>query len=179
MGTIKADNSLQVSAANIVNRGGTIDGGNLAQITAGQDIANETVVSGVNLGQLSTTLVNQQANISAQGSLSIQAGRDIKVTGANLTAGQDLALNAGQNLQVGSQAANERIATGYYTYDTTKNITSNIQAGGSATLVAQKDATLSGAQVKAGTDLTLAAGGNINLAAVKDHTLQQGLWGQA
>ncbi|VBB09905.1 pectin lyase fold [Lucifera butyrica] len=199
MGMIKADNSLQVSAANVVNRGGTIDGGNLAQITAGQDIANqsgtitgtqvaltagrditnETVVSGVNFGNLSTTLVNQQANISAQGSLTVQAGRDIKVTGANLTAGQDLVLNAGQNLQVGSQAANERIATGYYTYDTTKNITSSLQAGGSATLVAQKDATLSGAQVKAGTDLTLAAGGNINLAAVKDHTLQDVQTGNA
>ena len=116
---------------------------------------------------------------SGSGNLSIQAMRNITFTGTNVTAGQDLSLSAGQDLQVGSQQATQRIATGFYTYNNTQNINSTLQGGNNVTLVAQQNVNLSGVPINGTNSITIAAGGNVNLTAVKNSTYQDVQTGNA
>ena len=194
-GVIKADNRNQISANNITNRGGVIAGGvteltavqdivnqsgsisgNDVQLTAGRDVINETVTATVNRDHLSTTLVSQQSNIEAKGSLTVQAGRDISVAGAQVTAGGDLSLQAGRTIDIGAVEHTSRAAFAYpgtnFERAVTTNIGSAIQAGGDAHIASQGDLNVRGAKINAGDDLTLVAGGSIGVTAVKDRAMQ-------
>ncbi|CVK19390.1 hemagglutinin repeat-containing protein [Sporomusa sphaeroides] len=192
-GTIKAIQSATIDAHNVNNIGGTINGGQDTTISATEDITNisgviagnninlnadrdiksETFTSTTELPFLLRTSAGNTASIIAGENLIMEAGRDIAVNGTNLKAGSDIAADAGRDLTIGTIQTQERMTTGSrYLEDTITNVVSNIEAGNNITMTSQQDATLSGAQVNAGEDLTLTSlAGNINISAVKDEEL--------
>ncbi|MCC5468234.1 hemagglutinin repeat-containing protein, partial [Pelosinus baikalensis] len=191
-GTIHADTQSAITASNIINRGGVIDGGSMTKLTATEDIINqsgmitggqldlsakrdiinETLVSAVNVGPIQTTLVNQIGTIAAKDGLTVQAGRDILVSGAQVSAGKEIDLNAGRNIEVTSVGHQQQLKTVLgdvkVSSETTTNISSSIKAGDNLTITAQEDITLQGAQVKAGQAVAISAGNTLEIRSVEN-----------
>ncbi|SMD18278.1 Haemagluttinin repeat-containing protein, partial [Sporomusa malonica] len=175
---ITAENVQITTDQDIVNQNSKITGGTV-NLVAGRDIKNETTTyvakTGENLkaGNDIRTIAGQTAEISATGNLTIDAKRDVNITGGKVSAGEDITLDAGRNLNVTAVVTNDKTTAKNYLTDTTTNVVSSIKAGGNITMTSQQDANLSGAQVEAGNDLTLTSiAGNINISAVKDETLE-------
>lgn len=169
-GTIKASDNLKLFAGqDIANLSGKLSGGQVT-LTAGRDIRNETTTT-TSVGTVTTLVTaNPVAGIEAKTNLTLNAGRDISIQGGQLTAGKDVEIIAGRDLNVGAVAQRDRVADHSYERDNKANVVSSIQ-GGNVTLTAAQDANLHGAQVNAVKDLSLSAGGNIDITAVKDRTV--------
>ncbi|AJQ28773.1 hemagglutinin repeat-containing protein [Pelosinus fermentans] len=191
-GTIHADTQSAITASNIINRGGVIDGGSMTKLTATQDIINqsgmitggqldlsakrdiinETLVSAVNVGPIQTTLVNQIGTIAAKDGLTVQAGRDILISGAQVSASKEIDLNAGRNIEITSVEHQQQLKTVLgnvkVSSETTTSISSSIKAGDNLTITAQKDITLQGAQVKAGQAVAISAGNTLEISSVEN-----------
>lgn len=194
-GTLRGNNSLRLAAADILNRSGRIvsDGstqlvadndivnqsgsiaGRQLTLVAGRDIRNERLTEAAQLGAAATTRIHDAATLSATAAtapgVQMQAGRDIVLAAGNITSASDIRVDAGRNLNVDAVSASEQIASGESRRGRQTQLASSLQSAGNLTLVAANDATLTAAQLVAGTDLTLAAGGNIALKAAKDSTL--------
>ncbi|GAU02137.1 adhesin/hemolysin [Burkholderia stabilis] len=168
-----------VSASNdVVNSSGMITGNRVA-VSAGRDIVNTTLVDAVGAtgasgaSKASTSLVGQQGTIAATGDLSVQAGRDLTLHGANLSAGGDALVTAGRDINVDTvqSTTNQSMYLNdqhHWEESTTKNVTSGINAGGSLGMQSGNDTTLKGATVTAGKDLSVLAGGNLTATTVTD-----------
>ena len=175
-GTISAETVAVTAQTNIVNQNGTISGTDVA-LSAGGSVTNETTVSTTEYGTLTQSTTGQQAAITADGSLSVTAGGDVTISGATVEAGGALSVDAGGSLNVNA-VTTETSVSGTSAHDskiesqTTSNLVSTLKAGGSATLTAQEDITVSGATVLAGSDLTVRAEGDVSVSAVKDRDMQ-------
>ncbi len=177
-GAIIAGKHVTITAEqDIVNQNSKITGENIS-LDAGRDIKNETTTyvakTGTNLSaeQDIRTIAGQTAEISASGNVTINADRDVTITGAKVSSGNDTTLDAGRSLSITAVATTDKTTAKDYLKQSTAHVTSQIEAGGSLTMTSQQDATLSGAQVSAGEDLTLTSlTGNININAVKDEEL--------
>ncbi|MBR8059786.1 hemagglutinin repeat-containing protein, partial [Burkholderia dolosa] len=168
-----------VSASNdVVNASGQISGNRVA-VMAGRDIVNTTLVDAVGAtgasgaSKVNTSLIGQQGMISATGDLAAQAGRDLTLHGANLSAGGDALVTAGRNINVDtvqSTTSQSMYLNGQHHWEesTTKNVTSGITAGGGLAMQSGNDTTLKGATVSSGKDLSLLAGGNLTATTVTD-----------
>ncbi|WP_232443013.1 hemagglutinin repeat-containing protein [Burkholderia ubonensis] len=201
-GVIKGGTKTVLTATDILNRGGTISSsskngttvvsasndvvnasgmitGNRVAVSAGRDIVNTTLVDAVGAtgasgaSKVSTSLIGQQGTIAATGDLSVQAGRDLTLHGANLSAGGDALITAGRDIDVDTvqSTTNQSMYLNdqhHWEESTTKNVTSGITAGGSLGMQSGKDTTLKGATVSAGEDLAVLAGGNLTATTVTD-----------
>ncbi len=168
-----------VSASNdVVNSSGMITGNRVA-VSAGRDIVNTTLVDAVGatgasgVSKVSTSLIGRQGTIAAAGDLSVQAGRDLTLHGANLSAGGDALVTAGRDITVDTvqSTTNQSMRLNdqhHWEESTTKNVTSGITAGGSLGMQSGNDTTLKGATVSAGKDLAVLAGGNLTATTVTD-----------
>ncbi|RQZ59632.1 hemagglutinin repeat-containing protein [Burkholderia sp. Bp9004] len=181
-GTISSDSkngTTVVSASNdVVNASGMITGNRVA-VSAGRDIVNTTLVDTVGVSgasgasKVNQTLLGQQGTIAATGDLSAQAGRDLTLHGANLSAGGDALVTAGRDISVDTvqSTTNQSMYLNdqhHWEESTTKNVTSGITAGGSLGMQSGNDMTLKGATVSAGKDLSALAGGNLTATTVTD-----------
>ncbi len=201
-GVIKGGTKTILTATDILNRGGTISSsatngttvvsatndvvnasgmitGNRVAVSAGRDIVNTTLVDAVGAtgasgaSKVSTSLVGQQGTIAATGDLAVQAGRDLTLHGANLSAGGDAMATAGRNVNVATvqSTTNQSMHLSdqrHWEESTTKNVASNIKADGNLVMQSGNDATFKGANVSAGEDLTTIAGGNLTATNVTD-----------
>lgn len=192
-GAIKASQSAQLTASNLLNSGAIHAGGDVS-IQAAQDILNggdihgggnvslvagNDVLSGVNVAQrlgtvdltglgapVSTVALTdlRPGSITAGGGLGIAAGRDLSLDTAPVAAGANLSLAAGRDLTATATA---------------------ISAGGDAQLLAGRDLSLLATAHTGGvsdashstvdtthTVSTVDAGGNLVLAAGRDLTSQ-------
>ncbi len=192
-GAIKATESVNIQAVNIANYGGNIDGGKSTQLTADKnilniggsinsdqtqliadgDIKNETISSTRTLPFMTETTAGNIASINARENLTIKAGNDISNTGAQITAGKDVTITAGGNFTSDSVKEQERISFEKSSYldDNVSNVVSGIHGGNNVSITSGKDTNLQGAQITATKDLTVLAGGNINISAVKDEAI--------
>ncbi|WP_107310444.1 hemagglutinin repeat-containing protein [Burkholderia metallica] len=181
-GTISSDSkngTTVVSASNdVVNASGMITGNRVA-VSAGRDIVNTTLVDAVGAtgtsgaSKVSTSLIGQQGTIAATGDLSVQAGRDLTLHGANLSAGGDALVTAGRDINADTvQSTTDQSMhlsdQRHWEESTTKNVTSGITAGGTLGMQSGNDTTLKGANVSAGKDLSVLAGGNLTATTVTD-----------
>ncbi|MGN4024616.1 hemagglutinin repeat-containing protein, partial [Burkholderia gladioli] len=135
------------------------------------DAVGATGASGAS--KASTSLIGQQGTIAATGNLSVQAGRDLTLHGANLSAGGDALVTAGRDINVDAvqSTTNQSMYLNdqhHWEESTTKNVTSGITAGGSLGMQSGNDTTLKGATVTAGKDLAVLAGGNLTATTVTD-----------
>ena len=187
-GTIGAREATVITAGNIVNQaGGTIQGGsvNLAaprgseqsglvdQGRQGRLERRTRYRADVDLGvgelrqQLGSYLTGV-ARVDA-GSLSMQAGRDLALTAAQVVAKDDARLQAGRDIVLDTltESHGDRIARGSRNRHETRSsreIGADIAAGGNLTLVAGQDINARAANVTA--DATaVGAGRDVNLTA--------------
>lgn len=168
-----------VSASNdVVNSSGMITGNRIAVI-AGRDIVNTTLVdtNGVSAAsgdsKVNTGLLGQQGTIASTGDMIVSVGRDLTMHGANLSAGGDALVTAARNINVDTVQANTsqsvtKNANHHWEENSTTNETSAISANGNLGIQSGNDATFKGADVTAGNDLSVIAGGNLAATTVTD-----------
>ncbi|MBN3765583.1 hemagglutinin repeat-containing protein [Burkholderia sp. Ac-20365] len=184
-GVIGSAGTTTVSAVQDVrNTSGRIGGADVV-VQAGRDVINETQTYGVSKafgsntfsGSVTGTGIDAVGTISATGSATIIAGRDVNLRGATIVAGNDAAIAAGRDLNVGTTTltstqdvrTNDGLNGGHD--EVTQNLGSAIVAGGNLTTVSGRDTTLTDATLKAGGDAAMVAGGNLTVTAAKDtHT---------
>jgi filamentous hemagglutinin len=194
-GTIKAGDSLKISAANINNIGGSIKGSDVA-LNALKDITNKGGgIEGINSVRLAAgrdinieSSLNAQEN--AQGHVSnIGAVGSVRVTGANgalgMEAGRDISLKAAaiENLGAGDTIIAAQRDLNLSTVETsqsqnlvwdahnkrseesTAEVGSFIGAGGNLSLAAGGNLTARAAAVSAAGDMAIAASGGVSIEA--------------
>ncbi|TDY37047.1 hemagglutinin repeat-containing protein [Paraburkholderia rhizosphaerae] len=166
------------------NTSGRIGGGDVV-VQAGRDVINETQTYGVSksfgsntlTGSVTGTGLDAIGSISATGSATVIAGRDVTLTGATIQAGGNAAIAAGRDLNLGTttltstQDVHTRDGQNGGHDEVTQNLGSAIVAGGNVATVSGRDTTLTGATVAAGGSAAMVAGGDLTVTAAKDtHT---------
>lgn len=182
-GLLHAGGDLQLSALNDINNvSATISGKKVALESVNGDINNLTTSQLWHLDadngkgakkSYTETLSGPTASITSLDSLSLKAGNDITVTGANLKAGGDLLLNAWNDIAItGNQNVTGSAQSGFgnrgqkvdATSTTTINtVGSQISAGGNMAMQAGHDLTVTASSINAGKNAALAAGNDLNL----------------
>ncbi|MDK9362271.1 hemagglutinin repeat-containing protein [Lelliottia wanjuensis] len=178
-GLISAGGDLQLSALGDINNiGSTISGKTVALESLDGSINNITLTEQWQAGgtgkwgksvNFTDTISGPIAGISAQDSLSLFAGKDINITGANVTAGGDLVMAAWGDIAItANQITESDKRSGYWGRNAAshESVTSNgssISAGGSIGMQAGHDLTVEASQVNAGSNALLIAGNDLNL----------------
>ena len=173
-GTIKAGKELVLTGKqDIINAGGSISGTNVS-LEAGNNITNETTVSDVQYRELHQVTVDQVGSITASGDLRLKAGQNIELKGSVTAADGNTSITAGNKIDISSIAAGDRVAVVGTDRDKRININNNsaLVGGKNVQLQAGGDLTLTGSHVAATDSITAAAGGSIELNAVKDRKMQ-------
>ncbi len=172
-GLISGSNALNIVAKNdITNISGTITGGNVALQSTDGSINNITTVLG--------NAVGNTASITATRDLSLDAKKDITVSGGALKAGGDVSLRAGNNVTLDTIVKTATNITAIETDDglqrsrgtsvttTSTNVGSLLASGGRININSGRDTTVAGSTVNAGRGLGVNAGGNFNVLARQD-----------
>ena len=182
-GLLHAGGDLQLSALNDINNvSATISGKKVALESVNGDINNLTTSQLWHLDadngkgakkSYTETLSGPTASITSLDSLSLKAGNDITVTGANLKAGGDLLLNAWNDIAItGNQNVTGSAQSGFgnrwqkvdpTSTTTVTTVGSQIAAGGNMAMQAGHDLTVTASNISAGKNAALAAGNDLNL----------------
>ncbi|WP_432716960.1 hemagglutinin repeat-containing protein [Pantoea agglomerans] len=182
-GLLHAGGDLQLSALNDINNvSATISGKKVALESVNGDINNLTTSQLWHLDadngkgakkSFTETLSGPTASITSLDSLSLKAGNDIAVTGANLKAGGDLLLNAWNDIAItGNQNVTGSAQSGFgnrwqkvdpTSTTTVTTVGSQIAAGGNMAMQAGHDLTVTASSITAGKNAALAAGNDLNL----------------
>ncbi|NEG79806.1 filamentous hemagglutinin N-terminal domain-containing protein, partial [Pantoea agglomerans] len=182
-GLLHAGGDLQLSALNDINNvSATISGKKVALESVNGDINNLTTSQLWRLDadngkgakkSYTETLSGPTASITSLDSLSLKAGNDIAVTGANLKAGGDLLLNAWNDIAItGNQNVTGSAQSGFgnrwqkvdpTSTTTVTTVGSHIAAGGNMAMQAGHDLTVTASNISAGKNAALAAGNDLNL----------------
>ncbi|WP_224788733.1 hemagglutinin repeat-containing protein [Pandoraea terrae] len=169
----------------VVNLGGEIAGRGV-DIRAGRDVVVGSKTRRIEqasgrAGQTNTvsnTLVDAQGAIHADEALRVVAQRDAKLEGAQVSAGGDAQIAAGRDVAIGATALEREFgsrgdgaggvvdATGWT--ERREHLGTSIDAQGSVTVVAGRDAAVLGSTIASGGDTTVAAAGDVTVGAVKD-----------
>lgn len=194
-GVIGSTGLTKLNASNdILNRSGNINGQNV-DLVAGRDIINQRtsleVTRAVGLGEqpntelglglfrqpptpligvVNSTELGLESVFSATNNLSLNAGRDLTLTAANISSGGDTTFTAGHNLNAGVLTTAETSTTSRYnaSSSTVTQLRSSIQTGGNLDLSAGNNILLTSAALDVGKDASLVAGGNLSLEASKN-----------
>ncbi|MDP1872461.1 MAG: hemagglutinin repeat-containing protein [Gallionella sp.] len=182
-GSISGGDTLKItSKGDITNTSGNISGGNVSLKSTEGSIKNETLTQGSGNDENYKTTIGKTAGIQATGNLELDAKKDIKVLGGDVSAGGDASLSAGGNVTFdtivdkSTTTSRESLYLGLYNSSTTtttsneKNIGSNLASGGKLSIKSGGDTTIAGSNVQADGGLDVDAGGNFNVLARQDKT---------
>lgn len=173
-GLMKAGGDLNLSAIGDINNiSSTISGKTVALESLDGSINNLTQVEQIDINAggkygkigLKDTLLGNTASITAQDSLSLEAWKNITVTGANLTSGGDMLLNAGNDLNMNAVQISESSRKGKSESHSTRLARTTISAGDNLVLKAGQDINAQAAALAAEKSVGLQAGRDVNLAA--------------
>ncbi|MGC6100920.1 contact-dependent inhibition toxin CdiA, partial [Enterobacter quasiroggenkampii] len=173
-GLMKAGGDLNLSAIGDINNiSSTISGKTVALESLDGSINNLTQVEQIDINAggkygkigLKDTLLGDMASITAQDSLSLEAWKNITVTGANLTSGGDMLLNAGNDLNMNAVQTSESSRKGKSESHSTRLARTTISAGDNLVLKAGQDINAQAAALAAEKSVGLQAGRDVNLAA--------------
>lgn len=174
-GMLYAGENLQLIAINNINNvSSNITGKKVALESVNGDINNTTAtslwqsnISGDkrNVTSASQTFIGRSATIASLGSLSLKAGNDINIKGANVNAGGDLLMNAWHDI-----AIKENQVTSAFNFQNTgnQNITntaSQISAGHNLAIQSGHDLNVMASNLNAANDASLQAGNDLNLSS--------------
>ena len=185
---IEAKDNLVIEAKrDVVDTAGRINAGGTASVTAGRDVKFDALTTGssyqAQIGASSMTREATQANVgqvSADKDLQIVAGRDLTLSGTQVSAGGNAVLSAGRNVTLdaatSSQASDQRSDPAGTSYRQTREVTTvqgaSVKAGGN--LVAQAgtkevgDLTVTGSQLQSNGLTSLHASGNVVIDAARE-----------
>lgn len=173
-GTVKAGKELALTGKqDIINAGGTISGTNIS-LEAGNNIVNETTTSDVQYRELHQVTVDQVGSITASGDLKLKAGQNVELKGSVTAADGNTSITAGNKIDISSIATGDRVAVVGTDRDKRINVNNNsaLVGGKNVQLQAGGDLALTGSHVTATDSITAAAGGSIELKAVKDRKME-------
>ncbi|WP_375664857.1 hemagglutinin repeat-containing protein, partial [Bartonella sp. CL162QHHD] len=160
-GCIAANHQLHVHGGDILSQGGHFAAGGDAVLLAEKNIrldAGRTTVDGVE------TVLNTEA-LSAGGNATVIAKQNITASGVGITTGGDLAMATEQgNLTIGSAETHYHDEQG----DATMHHKSEVNSGGSTTLLSGQDLNILGSDVQATDKLLLQAESNVSIDATRN-----------
>ena len=196
-GTVIAGDTMRLSASDINNEGGTIKGSTILE-EALRDIRNTGTMEAENklslkAGQdidLASTLHkerNQQgytetiassgkaAVTGNQGTLSIEAGRDIRMQAAAASSAGNIAMKAGRDITMGTAAVKKDTTTTWdrnnYRHDSAaRDIGSSVTAEGSLTMQSERDISIKAADIRSEGMTAVEAGRNLTVENGKEIT---------
>ncbi|MCR6470652.1 hemagglutinin repeat-containing protein, partial [Enterobacter sp. HG048] len=175
-GLMKAGGDLNLSAIGDINNiSSTISGKTVALESLDGSINNLTQVEQIDINAggkygnigLKDTILGNTASITAQDSLSLEAGKNITVTGANLASGGDMLLNAWGDIAVNANQINDAFSSSR-AKTSRSSVTyqgSNVSAGGNLLVNAGHNLDVTASDLKAGGSAGLSAGNDLNLNA--------------
>ncbi len=174
-GLLSAGGGLNLSALGDINNiGSTISGKTVGLESVAGSINNITRAQQWNVDagnvHFSGTDVGKSASITATDGLTMRAGQDINVTGANVSAGGSLGMAAGNDINITANeiATSEGRAGRNRATTETASVThqgSTLSAGGDLTLQAGNDVNARAAAIAAEGDVGIQAGRDVNLLA--------------
>ncbi|WPD75910.1 hemagglutinin repeat-containing protein [Dickeya fangzhongdai] len=188
-GLLSAGGALNlVALGNLTNSSATIQGNQVTLASVNGDITNTTTSNqwqtaakdGRGRGSLMRTDIGQAGLITAQNGLTLQAGRDIALNGAQLSAGGPLSLAAGNDIRLNALttvtdtvnqtggATTERRSQGL--------VQSTLASGGELSLSAGRDLSSTAAQLSAAGTLALSAGRDLSLLSASEEQFSSNAW---
>lgn len=176
---MQAGGNLDLSAMGDINNvSSAISGKTVALENPGGNINNLTLAEQVDVNardkyrnvSFKDTLLGAVASITAQDGLSLSAGKDITVTGANLSAGGSLLMEAWGDIAVNANQINDtRSHSGRWITETGRSSVdwrgSTISAGGKLGINAGNNLNVTASDVNAGGNAQLTAGNDLSLNA--------------
>ncbi|WP_338843361.1 hemagglutinin repeat-containing protein [Citrobacter europaeus] len=176
---MQAGGNLDLSARGDINNvSSAISGKTVALESLGGNINNLTLAEQIDVSardkyrnvSFKDTLLGSTASITAQDGLSLSAGKDITVTGANLSAGGSLLMEAWGDIAVNANQINDaRSHSGRWITETGRSSVdwqgSTISAGGNLGINAGNNLNVTASDVNAGGNAQLTAGNDLNLNA--------------
>lgn len=182
-GLISAGGSLDLSAiGDISNISSVISGktvqlesvsGNISNITRRQqwNAGSDSRYGGVHLSGTDTGPV---ATIKGTDSLSLDAGKNIDITGATVSSGGTLGMSAGNDINIAATLiSGSKSQSGFWHTDdnsssSTTSQGSSISAGGNLAMAAGHNLDVTASSVSAGHNALLSAGNDLSLNAVRE-----------
>ncbi|WP_449545990.1 polymorphic toxin type 25 domain-containing protein [Lelliottia amnigena] len=177
-GLMKAGGALNLSAIGDINNiSSTISGKTVALESLDGSINNLTMADQIDINAkgkrsnvtIKDTVLGTTASITAQDSLSLEAGKNITVTGANLASGGDMLLNAWGDIAVNANQVNDAYSSSQ-AKTSRSSVTyqgSSVSAGGDLIVNAGHNIDLTASDLKAGGSAGLSAGNDLNLNAAQ------------
>lgn len=176
---MQAGGNFDLSAMGDINNvSSAISGKTVALESLGGNIKNLTLAEQIDVSardkyrnvSFKDTLLGSVASITAQDGLSLSAGKDITVTGANLSAGGSLLMEAWGDIVVNANQINDaRSHSGRWITETSRSSVdwqgSAISAGGNLGINAGNNLNVTASDVNAGGNAQLTAGNDLNLNA--------------
>ena len=196
-GTVIAGDTMRLSASDINNEGGTIKGSTILEealrdirntgtmeaenklsLTAGQDIdlASTLHKERNKQGYTQTIASSGKAAVTGnQGTLSIEAGRDITAEAAEISSAGDIAMKAGRDITMETAAVKKDTAVTWdgnnYRHDSAaRDIGSSVTAKGSLTMQSERDISIKAADIRSEGMTAVEAGRNLTVENGKEIT---------
>ena len=191
-GRISGEDALDIETTGaLLNWGGSLVSGGDVEIDAGGRFTNLSgIVSGDDVRIFAADIVHdtavtrdrdrngfadrahQTARIEARNDLELDAAGSIVSTGAEIDAGGDAVVRAGKDISFTALGIEQRrliiFEGGYGRSASRTHRLALIRSGGDLTIEAGRDLTLRGAEVEAGGDADMSAGGAVEIASVQD-----------
>ena len=196
-GTVIAGDTMRLSASDINNEGGTIKGSTLMEealrdirntgtmeaenklsLKAGQDIdlASTLHKERNKQGYTETIASSGKAAVTGnQGTLSIEAGRDITAEAAEISSAGDIAMKAGRDITMETAAVKKDTAVTWdgnnYRHDSAaRDIGASVTAKGSLTMQSERDISIKAADIRSEGMTAVEAGRNLTVENGKEIT---------
>ena len=196
-GTVIAGDTMRLSASDINNEGGTIKGSTILEealrdirntgtmeaenklsLKAGQDIdlASTLHKERNKQGYTETIASSGKAAVTGnQGTLSIEAGRDIRMQAAAASSAGNIAMKAGRDITMETAAVKKDTAVTWdgnnYRHDSAaRDIGSSVTAKGSLTMQSERDISIKAADIRSEGMTAVKAGRNLTVENGKEIT---------
>ena len=176
-GTIKASTLMEEALRDIRNTG-TMEAENKLSLKAGQDIdlASTLHKERNKQGYTQTIASSGKAAVTGnQGTLSIEAGRDITAEAAEISSAGDIAMKAGRDITMETAAVKKDTAVTWdgnnYRHDSAaRDIGSSVTAKGSLTMQSERDISIKAADIRSENMTAVEAGRNLTVENGKEIT---------
>ena len=196
-GTVIAGDTMRLSASDINNEGGTIKASTILEealrdirntgtmeaekkliLKAGQDIdlASTLHKERNQQGYTQTIASSGKAAVTGnQGTLSIEAGRDITAEAAEISSAGNIAMKAGRDITMGTAAAKKDTTTTWdrnnYRHDSAaRDIGASVTAKGSLSMQSERDISIKAADIRSEGMTAVEAGRNLTVENGKEIT---------
>ena len=176
-GTIKASTIME-EALHTIRNTGTMEAENKLSLKAGQDIdlASTLHKERNKQGYTETIASSGKAAVTGnQGTLTIEAGRDITAEAAEISSAGDIAMKAGRDITMETAAVKKDTAVTWdgnnYRHDSAaRDIGSSVTAKGSLTMQSERDISIKAADIRSEGMTAVKAGRNLTVENGKEIT---------